>query len=249
MCNGRVRRVTWSRRYGWWKRVREARKDWKKKSEKRERRRREEDEKKKKMQRGKTMWGPETISARSSDRHRIGAGAWMRACDAMRGDRECDADGEPMPHIRYAHSEPRGCDVISGLDALGARTLGRAHHLGWPHWTQRRSTSRHPPDSTHPNKEVRNNRATHLHCFFDSLFATLHAVALVPCEPLTSCTNSRTHCIQHYSHFDAKLFQLSDSFFVFRTSSFFLFRYTLGDCRSSNFNVCRHDEHSLQVLF
>lgn len=51
-------------------------------------------------------------------------------CDAMCLNRECDvdgSDGEPMPHIRYAHSEPRGCDVTSGLHAL-AGTL-RPDHL------------------------------------------------------------------------------------------------------------------------
>lgn len=70
---------------------------------------------------------------------RRGAGACtasMRACvrvytrcDAMCDEAamckncECDvdgSDGEPMPHIRYAHSEPRGCDVTSGLHAPGS---------------------------------------------------------------------------------------------------------------------------------
>lgn len=50
-------------------------------------------------------------------------------CDAMCDEAamckncECDvdgSDGEPMPHIRYAHSEPRGCDVTSGLHAPGS---------------------------------------------------------------------------------------------------------------------------------
>lgn len=46
-------------------------------------------------------------------------------------NRECDvdgSDGEPMPHIRYAHSEPRGCDVTSGLHALVGYPL-RPDHL------------------------------------------------------------------------------------------------------------------------
>lgn len=72
-----------------------------------------------------------------------GAGACiasMRArararCDAMCDEAamckncECDvdgSDGEPMPHIRYAHSEPRGCDVASGLHAPGSYPPARS---------------------------------------------------------------------------------------------------------------------------
>lgn len=55
-------------------------------------------------------------------------------CDAMCDEAamcrncECDvdgSDGEPMPHIRYAHSEPRGCDVTSGLHAPGSYPPGQ----------------------------------------------------------------------------------------------------------------------------
>lgn len=58
-------------------------------------------------------------------------------CDAMCDEAaamckncECDvdgSDGEPMPHIRYAHSEPRGCDVASGLHAPGSYPPGPDH--------------------------------------------------------------------------------------------------------------------------
>lgn len=47
---------------------------------------------------------------------------------AMCRNCECDvdgSDGEPMPHIRYAHSEPRGCDVTSGLHAPGSYPPGQ----------------------------------------------------------------------------------------------------------------------------
>ena len=47
---------------------------------------------------------------------------------AMCRNCECDvdgSDGEPMPHIRYAHSEPRGCDVTSGLHALSSYPPGQ----------------------------------------------------------------------------------------------------------------------------
>lgn len=52
-------------------------------------------------------------------------------CDeaAMCRNCECDvdgSDGEPMPHIRYAHSEPRGCDVTSGLHAPGSYPPARS---------------------------------------------------------------------------------------------------------------------------
>lgn len=48
---------------------------------------------------------------------------------AMCRNCECDvdgSDGEPMPHIRYAHSEPRGCDVTSGLHAPGSYPRARS---------------------------------------------------------------------------------------------------------------------------
>lgn len=41
----------------------------------------------------------------------------------------CDGDGEPMPHIRYAHSELRGCDVTSGLHALRTLSLLYSIHV------------------------------------------------------------------------------------------------------------------------
>lgn len=84
---------------------------------------------------------------------------------------ECDvdgSDGEPMPHIRYAHSEPRGCDVTSGLHAPGSYPPGQITYS----LTSVNLTNKPPPSPLPPLLAIslRARPETGLFLYFSAVF-------------------------------------------------------------------------------